>query len=447
MKDRILELLNEKKYNSLFELLLECNAVDLALLMGELEHEDMIKVFRLLSKDSAAEVFSYMEPDDQVRLISLFSDRELGKIIDEMYLDDTVDLISEMPAFVVKRILKTADPEQRRLINEFLQYPDDSAGSLMTIEFVDLKPHMSVEQAIEKIRAEGVDKETIYTCYVLDDARRLIGIVDIKDLLISDFDTPVGELMETSVITAHTLENKEDVAKKISKYDLLALPVVDRENRLVGIVTIDDAVEVIEAETAEDFEKMAAISPTDDSYFKTGVWRHSRSRIVWLVLSLVPNIFSGSIIAFYQNHNPALLSLTAFIPMLMGAGGNSGSQSSTMIIRGMATDEIALKDFFRAAWKELRISLLCAAVLAAVNGVRIALQYDSTLTALIVSLTMMTTVVIANFLGCALPMAAKKMKIDPAIMAGPMITTIMDIASVFIYFNIALRLLGGASQL
>ncbi|MDR1629443.1 MAG: magnesium transporter [Oscillospiraceae bacterium] len=447
MKDKILELLNEKKYNSLFELLLECNAVDLAFLMGELENEDMIKIFRLLSKDSAAEVFSYMEPDDQERLISLFSDRELHKIIDEMYFDDTVDLVSEMPAFVVKRILKTAAPEQRRLINEFLQYPDDSAGSLMTIEFVDLKSHMSVEQAIEKIRAEGIDKETIYTCYVLDDTRQLIGIVDIKDLLTAGFDTPVSELMQTSVITAHTLENKEDVARRINKYDLLALPVVDRENRLVGIITIDDAVEVIEEETAADFEKMAAITPTDESYFRTGVWRHSRSRIVWLVLSLLPNIFSGSIIAFYQSHNPALLSLTAFIPMLMGAGGNSGSQSSTMIIRGMATDEIALKDFFRAAWKELRISLLCAAVLAVVNGVRIALQYNSTLTALMVSLTMLITVITANLLGCMLPMGAKKLKIDPAIMAGPMITTVMDIASIVIYFNIAIRLLGTASRL
>lgn len=447
MKNRILELLNQRKYNSLYELLQEQNTVDIAHILSELETDELIKVFRLLSKDSAAEVFTFMEPENQERLISVFSDRELGSIVEDMFLDDSVDLISEMPATLVRRILENTAPRQRRLINEFLQYPQNSAGSLMTIEFIDLKSDMSVGEAIKKIRTQGVNKETIYTCYVLDDTRKLIGIVDIKDLLLADFDLAVGELMQSSVITAHTLENREEVAKRISKYELLALPVTDKEGRLVGIITIDDALDVIEAETAEDFEKMAAITPREDSYFKASVWSHSRSRIIWLILSLVPNIFSGSLIAFYQSKNAALMTLTAFIPMLMGAGGNSGSQSSTMIIRGLATDEIRLKDFFPAMWKEFRISIICALALSIANGIRIHFQYGNPLIALIVGLTMAATIISANLLGCALPMLAEKMKIDPAIMASPMITTIMDIASVFIFFNIALALLGNSTQL
>lgn len=441
MKEKILEYLGEKKYNALFELLTGMNAVDISIVLGDLENEDMIRVFRLLSKDDAADVFSYMEPDAQERLISLFSDRELKKVLEEMYLDDTVDLISEMPATIVRRILKTASPEQRHLINEFLKYPEDSAGSLMTNEFVDLKSFMSVREAIEKIRRDGVNKETIYTCYVLDETRRLIGIVNIKDLLLADFNSPVSSLMETSIISAATLEDKEDVAKKISKYDLLALPVVDLENRLVGIVTVDDAIDVIADETAEDFEKMAAIKPADESYFKTTVWEHSRNRIIWLLVLMFSSIISGGLISGYQQAFSSLTMLTPYIPLLMNTGGNCGTQTSTMIIRGMATDEIFLKDFSRAMWKEFRISLLCAIALSIANGIKIILIDHDPRLALTVSLTLMVTVVCAKLIACALPMGAKKLKMDPAIMASPLITTVVDICSLFLLFNIAIKVM------
>ncbi len=442
MKEKILELLAEKKYNALFELLLETNTVDIALVMSELENHYMIRVFRLLSKDEAAEVFSYLEPDDQVRLVSLFSDRELSKVIEEMYLDDTVDLISEMPATIVRRILSTSTPEQRKLINEFLKYPEDSAGALMTNEFVDFKSFSTVKECIEKVRNVGVDKETIYTSYVLDEKRKLIGILDLKDLLLADYDISVSEIMETSFIFAGTNEDKEDVAKKFSKYDLIALPVVDSESRLVGIITVDDAIDVIIEETAEDFEKMNAITPDDVPYFKISVFKHAKNRIIWLLVLMFSSVFTALIINHYESAFTALPILVSFIPLLMSCGGNSGAQTSTMIIRGMATDEIHLSDFFRAVFKEFRIGLICSTALAAVNFIRVMVQYNDVRIALVTSLSMIGTMVTAVVMACILPMLAKKLKTDPALMASPLITTIVDITTVFIYFNVAIAIFG-----
>ena len=444
MKDKIFALLEQKKFNALFELLAETNVVDISSVMGELAKEDMIRVFRLLAKDEATEVFSYMEPDDQVRLISMFSDRELGTVLEEMYLDDTVDMINEMPATVVRRILSTSSAEQRKLINEFLKYPEDSAGSLMTNEFVDLKLNMSVRECIEKVRRDGIDKETIYTCYVLDETRRLIGIADIKDMLLADFDCCIGEIMESSLIFASTVEDKEDVAKKFSKYDLIALPVVDSENRLVGIVTVDDAIDVIIEETAEDFEIMSAISPSDETYFKTSVFSHARNRIFWLLILMFSSIISGSIISRYNNIIEMVPLLVVFLPMLMDTGGNCGVQTSTMIIRGMATDEIFLKDFPKALWKEFRISLYCAAVLSSFMFIRTYLQYRDIKMAVIISLAMIGAVIAAKVVSCVLPMLTKKMKLDPALIASPLITTVVDAFSTFLYFNIAIGVMNSA---
>lgn len=441
IKEEVIELLENKRYTNLYKYLKQLNNQDISLLFEELSSEDIVLLFRLLPKDEAAEVFSYMDPDLQEQLINNLTDKELKLVIDELFMDDTVDLIEEMPSNVVKRILKTVNKEDRKTINELLKYPSDSAGSIMTTEFVDLKINMTVEDAFKKIKKIGLNKETVYTCYVLDIKRVIIGIVDIKDLLLADRDALIKDIMETNVVTVNTLEDKEEVTKLFDKYDLVALPVVDKENRLVGIVTIDDAIDVLQDETTEDFELMAAMTPTEDSYFKTSVFKHARNRILWLLLLMVSSMITGGILTHYEEAFAAVPLLVSFIPMIMGTGGNCGSQSSTLIIRGMAVDEIEPKDFFRAIWKEFRVALLAGTALAIVNGIRIMIQYGNLKIAIVLGLTLIGTACLAKMLGCALPMLAKKLKIDPAIMAAPIISTILDSCSILIYFNIAVAIL------
>ena len=441
IKEKIIELLEDKKYSKLHEYVEKLTTQDLALLFEEISKEDMIRVFRLLPKDEAADVFSYMEPDLQEELINLFTDKELKQVLDELYMDDTVDLIEEMPSNVVKRILKGVNKTDRKLINELLKYPADSAGSIMTTEFADLKINMTVEEAFEKIRKIALDKETVYTCYILDTSRKIVGIVDVKELLIAQKNTLIKDIMETNVVTVNTLEDKEEVAKKFDKYDLVALPVVDKEDRLVGIITVDDAMDVLQEENTEDFEIMAAITPSEDSYFKTSVFKHAKNRIVWLLVLMLSSAITGTIITNYENAFAAVPLLVAFIPMLMDTGGNCGSQSSTLIIRGMAIDEIKLSDFFKAVWKEIRVALLVGIALALVNGLRIMIQYKDLKLAIVLGLTLIVTVTLSKMLGCMLPMLAKKLKLDPAIMAAPLITTIVDTCSILIYFTIAVSIM------
>lgn len=441
IKEKVLELTENKKYSDLHQYLEQLTTQDIALLFEDIDDEEMIKVFRLLQKDEAAEVFSYIDPDLQEKLINSFTDKELKQIVDDLYMDDTVDLIEEMPSNVVKRILKGVPKKERDVINELLKYPEDSAGTIMTTEFIDLKINMTVKDAFAKIKKIGINNETIYTCYVLDIRRKILGILDVKDLLLADEDELIKDIMETNVITVNTLDDKEEVAKKFDKYDLIALPVVDKEERLVGIVTIDDAIDVLQEENTEDFEIMAAITPSEDSYFKTSVLKHAKNRILWLLLLMISATLTGAILTHYENAFAAIPLLVAFVPMVMGTGGNCGSQSSTMIIRGMATDEIKLKDYFKAVWKELRVSWLVGIVLAVVNGIRIVVQYHDLKIAIVVGLTLLFTVSIAKILGCSLPMLAKKLKMDPAIMAAPLITTILDSCSVLIYFKIAVTIM------
>lgn len=441
MREQIEGLLEEKKYVSAANILKDMEPADIAILIEECSKEEVLRLYRILPKELAAEVFVEMDPDMQEELIKAFSDKELKEVLDEMYMDDTVDMIEEMPANVVKRILKHSDPDSRKAINELLKYPKDSAGSIMTIEYVSLRKTMTVEDAFAKIRATGVDKETIYTCYVTEGDKRLIGIVSVKTLLLSEKQSLIGDIMETSFISIETTENQEEVAKKFNKYGFLAIPVVDKENRLVGIVTFDDAMDVIQEETQEDFEIMAAMTPSEDSYFKTSVWEHGKNRIFWLLFLMLSATITGSILTKYEAAFETIPLLVSFIPMIMGTGGNCGSQSSTMIIRGLAMDEIQLKDFWKAIFKEVRIALLVGACLALVNGIRVYIFYHSLEIAVVLGLTLIATIVLAKMMGCVLPMLAKKLNLDPAIMAAPLISTIVDSCSVFVYFNIAMWIL------
>ena len=440
--EEIINLLENKKFNILKEELKEMNSADIPSLLEELEKKQVVKVFRILSKEQAGEAFSYMEPDMKEKLIHDLTDAELKNVMDELFMDDTVDLIEEMPSNVVKRILKAVNKEDRKIINELLQYPEDSAGSIMTTEFIDLKESMTVEEALDRIRTMGVDSETIYNCYVLNKNRILLGIVNIKGILISKPGTLIKDLMATNIISVNTMEDQEEVTKVFDKYDYYALPVVDNENRLVGIITMDDAINVIQDEVAEDFEKMAAISPNEDGYFETSVFKHSKNRIFWLLILMLSSAVSGGIITYYQEAFATIPLLVAFIPMIMGTGGNCGSQSSTLIIRGLATDEIELKDVFKALWKEFRVSLLVGMVLAIVNGIRILIQYQDLQLAMVIGITLIATVALAKALGCLLPLLAKKLKLDPAIMASPLITTLVDIFSILVYFQIATNIMG-----
>jgi len=443
MEERIIELIEKKNFGEIRKILLEENAVDIAVLFETLEGDDLVRVFRLLPKELAAEAFTYMEADLQQSIVEAITDRELSGIIDELFLDDTVDFIDEMPASVVKRVLKNTDPNTRQLINQFLQYKEDSAGSIMTIEFVDLKKQMTVREAFEHIRKTGVDKETIYTCYVTNKNRKLQGVLSVKDLLLADYEDIVGDIMDTNVISVHTDDDKEEVVNALSKYNFLALPVVDKETRLVGIVTIDDAIDVLQEENTEDIEKMAAITPSDKPYFKTGVFETFLQRIPWLMLLMISAAFTGAIISHFEEALGKMVILTSFIPMFMGTGGNAGGQSSVTIIRGISLGEIEFSDIFKAAWKEIRVGVLCGIALSAVNFLklmvvdRVGLQVS-----MVVNLTLIATVFLAKIVGCALPMIAKKLRLDPAVVASPFITTLIDALSLVIYFNIASAVLG-----
>lgn len=442
MKEEVITLIEEKRFNNLKEYLQSVNSADLPSLFDELDDENILIIYRLLSKEKAAEVFAELDPDIQEKLINGFSEKELKNVINELFMDDTVDLIEEMPSNVVKRILRNINQADRKIINELLNYPEDSAGSIMTTEFIDLKENMTVEQALEKIKKIGLEKETIYICYVLSASRKIRGTVNLKTLVISEKDTVIKDIMETNVITVSTLEDQENVVKMFDKYNFLALPVVDTEKRLVGIITVDDAMDVLQDEVSEDFEKMAAITPSEESYFKTSVFEHAKNRIVWLIVLMLSSIVTGAIITKYETAFATVPLLVAFIPMIMGTTGNCGSQTSTLIIRGMSNDEISLKDYFKAVWKEFRVALLVALMLGIANGARIMLQYKDIQLSIVVWASLLGTVVLAKFLGCSLPMLAKKLKIDPALMATPVITTISDMCSVLIFFKIATIVMG-----
>ena len=440
--EEIKKLLEEKKFNILKNELKEINAADIPALLEDLDKEKVIKLFRILPTEQAGEAFSYMEPYMKEKIVQDLTDAELKNIMDELFMDDTVDLIEEMPSNVVNKILKAINKEDRKVINELLKYPEDSAGSIMTTEFVDLEENMTIKQAIQRIRDIGINSETIYNCYVLNQNRELKGIVNIKGILLAKPETLIKDLMKINIVSVNTMDDQEKVAKLFGKYDYLALPVVDNENRLVGIVTVDDAINVLQDEVSEDFEKMAAISPNEEGYFQTSVFKHAKNRIVWLLILMLSSIVTGGIINSYEEAFAAIPILVAFIPMIMDTGGNCGSQSSTLIIRGLATDEIKLKDVFKALWKELRVSLIVGIVLATINATRILIQYRNPQLALVIGLTLVATIILAKATGCLLPLLAKKLKLDPAIVAAPLITTLIDIFSILVYFQIATSLMG-----
>ena len=447
----LLKMLAEKKYASLRDILVTMNPIDVAGLFDDLEEKQIPVMFRLLPKEQAAETFVEMEPDAQQLLIQGFSDNELREVLDELYVDDAADLVEEMPANVVRRILAQADPEMRRSINQILRYPENSAGALMTMEYVSLRPEMTVEEAILRIRRQGVDKETIYTCYVLEKDRTLLGIVTVKDLLLAESDdTEIREIMTESVISVNTQDDQEEVAKMFSKYNFLALPVVDTENRMVGIVTFDDAMDVMEEEATEDMEIMAAMTPSEKSYLKSTPFDLYKHRIPWLMLLMVSATFTGMIISSFESALALLPALTAFIPMLMDPGGTCGSQSSVTVIRSLSLDELEFSDLLTVMWKEVRTALLCGATLAVLcfakvllvdrllmGNASISLSVD-----LVICLALGVTVVIAKIVGCTLPLLAKKLGFDPAVMASPFITTIVDALSLLVYFLFAKTILG-----
>ena len=430
-------LLEARQFADLRRLLVEAHPADIAAVFEELEPAMLAQVFRLLPKELAAETFAYLEPDIQQALIESLSNAELRAVLDEMYMDDTVDMVEEMPANVVKRILKVSDPDSRGEINRLLCYADDTAGSIMTTEFIDLKQDMTVRQAFDRIRKVAVDMETIYTCYVINANRVLEGVVTVRELLLSPYDAVIGDLMEDHVISVKTGDDQEQMAAIFQKYDLLSLPVVDSENRLVGIITIDDVVDVIQEENTEDFERMAALSPSEDPYLKTPVWVHAKKRLGWLLVLMFTAAITGGILNQFEDAIAAVPLLVSFIPMLMDTGGNCGSQSATLIIRGMALGEIQLRDFLRVFFKEFRVSMLVGVVLAVVNGLRIWIFYHSVPIALTVGISLVVTVMVAKVIGCMLPMAAKRMGFDPALMASPLITTVVDTCSILVYFWVA----------
>ena len=433
-----------RDYATLKETLKNSNPVDVAENLEELDDEQTIKLFRMLPKDVAAEVFAYLSRDTQEDIVNAIKDYELNRIINDLFLDDAVDFIEEMPAGVVKRVLNNLPAEKREIINQFLRYPDGSAGSIMTIEYVDLKEFHKVSEAFARIRRDGVDKETIYTCYVVDAARQLLGAISVKTLLLSSPEDRIGDIMDRDVLFAHTSEDKESVANDFRKYGLLAMPVVDNENRLVGIVTVDDVMEVQEEEATEDFEIMAALSPSDEPYMKTSIWELSKNRILWLLLLMLTATITGSIIGGFEDALAVMPILVTFIPMLMDTGGNAGAQSSTLVIRGIALEEIETSDILKVWWKELRVSVICGGALAIVNFARILIMIRSSSisvsvssVAISVSLALYVTVIISKSVGCLLPLFAKKLRLDPAVMAAPVITTIVDAGALLVFFGIA----------
>lgn len=444
-KEKLTKLMEERKFKALAEELSHINEVDAADFISGLETTSQkMVVFGLLEKNVAADVFTNMDVESQQALINSLDDSQLSRLMDDLAVDDAVDLIGELPANMVSRLLKASSPETRRLINQYLRYPDDSVGSIMTSEFVDLRANMTVKDAITKIRREGADKETIYTCYVTDDKLHLLGIATIKDLLLTKDDTLVGDIMEKDIISVGTLDDQETAAQLFDKYDFLSLPVVDKEHRLVGIVTVDDAVDVIRAESTEDIEKMNAINPSEKPYLQTSVPVLARNRIVWLLFLMISGMISGAILSHYEALFVMVPALVSFVPMLTDTGGNAGSQASTMIIRGLALGELSTGDWFRCVWKEIRIGLICGVILGAVNYLRLMIMPSRTVpkVAITVSLTMVCTVIFSKMLGCTLPMVAKKLKLDPALMASPLVTTIVDAVTLVIYFTLATRILG-----
>ena len=447
MNQEILELLAEKKYSAVKQLIGQMEEADLAKLFEELENEEdadqFNRLFRLLPKETAAEVFSYMEPEIQEKIVRTLTDTELQHILDDLFMDDYVDLVEEMPANVVKRVMQNTTPANRKLINQYLKYPEDSAGSLMTNEYVYFRSGITVAKAFEIIREYGVDKETIYTCYVTSSRKELLGVVTVREMLLTALEAIIDTLMDTNPIHVHTHDDQEEIAKMFSRYDMLAMPVVDSENRIVGIITIDDAVDVIQDENTEDFEKMAGMTPSDNTYLRTSAFNLAKNRIPWLVFLMIPAMITGALMEYYEAAFVSIPILVTFIPQITGTGGNCGSQSSTMIIRGLALDEITPKDILKVWWKELRVALICGAALSLVNFIRIIVQYHDLQVAVVVSVTLILTVCIAKSMGCVLPILAKLAHVDPAIMASPLITTITDALSILVYFNFALWYLPG----
>ena len=451
MEKALLQMLESKKYSTLRDMLITMNPSDVAGIFSDLEEKQVPLMFRLLPKELAAETFVEMEPETQALLIQGFSDNELKEVLSELYVDDAADLVEEMPATVVRRILEQADPEMRSSINQILRYPENSAGSIMTTEYVALRPNMTVEESITRIRRQGVDKETIYTCYVIDNDRTLLGLVTVKSLLLcEDDDTPISQIMVTNLISVTTQDDQEEVARMFSKYNFLALPVVDKENRMVGIVTFDDAMDVMQDEATEDMEIMAAITPSEKSYLASSPWDLFKHRIPWLLLLMVSATFTGMIISSFEASLGILPILTVFIPMLMDTGGNSGSQSSVTVIRALSLDELHFKDIFTVIWKEVRAAALCAIALAAVCFGKVMLvdrllMGNTSVTVLVdltVCLTLAVTVIVAKVVGCSLPLIAKRFGFDPAVMASPFITTIVDAMSLLLYFLFAKAILG-----
>jgi len=435
-KEIFVKLLAQRQFKAVRSILDVMNEVDIASLLSDLDDKELALAFRLIPKDKAAEVFANMNHSMQTYLVEMFSEKELKELLDDLYMDDTVDLLEELPANLVNRILNTVDQADRTLINQLLNYPDDSAGTLMTTEYVDIRETMTVAQAMAHIKETGIHKETIYTCYVTDQ-RRLLGIVSAKDLMTTADDVLIRDLMQTEIISVSTHTDKEEVAQLFTKYNFLALPVLDQDERLGGIVTFDDAMDVMVDEATEDITKMAAMSPSEKSYFETSVLAHAKHRIAWLLILMFSATITGTIITRYENAFAAIPLLVSFIPMLMDTGGNCGSQSSTLIIRGIALGEIQFSDLFRVMFKEFRVSLIVGVALALANGIRILIMYKNAGLALVIGLSLVATIVISKLIGCVLPLIAKKLHMDPAIMASPLITTLVDTCSILIYFNIA----------
>lgn len=438
-KENFIQLLSSKEYKKAQSVLTQNNAIDNAKLLESLDPKDCAFAFRLIPKDEASKVFSCMSSSMQAYLVDLFTQSELKEVIDSLYMDDTVDLLEDLPANLIKRILASVDPQKRNIINKLCKYPEDSAGSIMTIEYVSLRKEMTVQEALDHIKATGIHKETIYTCYVLEN-KKLLGIVSAKSLITSNRDTKIEKLMNKNIISVQTHTDQEEVAKLFRKYDLIAMPVLDSENCFVGIVTFDDVMDVMIDETNEDISKMAAIEPNEKGYFETTVWQHAKHRIMWLLILMFSATITGSIITRYENAFQAVPLLVSFIPMLMDTGGNCGSQSSTLIIRGLALGDIKFKDLFRVIFKEFRISLIVGAILAVANGLRIFIQYQNPQIAIVVALSLAVVVILSKFIGCVLPLFANKVGLDPAIMASPLITTIVDTCSILVYFNVAVHI-------
>lgn len=440
--EELLSLAEQKQFRRLKELLSDMNEVDVAAFIEELNSEKTVVVFRMLPKEQATDVFACLPIEKQEHIINSITDSEIKYIIEDLFVDDAVDMLEELPAMVVKRVLKNAAPDTRALINQFLNYPENSAGSIMTAEYIGLKKNMTVEQAFAYIRKNGIDKETIYTCYVTDNKRKLEGVVTVKDLLMNPYEKILGDIMDDRVIKVVTTEDQELVAETFNKYDLLSLPVVDQENRLVGIVTVDDAVDVMQQEATEDIEKMAAMLPSEKPYLKESVFNLAKNRLLWLLVLMFSSMITGGILAKYEAAFAALPLLVTFIPMLTGTGGNAGSQSSTLIIRGLTTGDVEPSDILKVVWKEIRVGVIVGVVLGFINFIRLVIMYPgNTMICLTVVLSLFCTVIMAKTIGCMLPIAASKLKLDPAIMAAPLISTIIDAFSLIVYFQIACRLL------